>query len=94
MLFLVEFFKILRDDGDGERHHQHARDGTERPNQLPQSCKNVGSVHTWITYFYTDKKENQIFLIYRDIHSGAVAKSYMTNGLLIYGEIFSHFFIY
>jgi hypothetical protein len=37
MLFLVEFFKILRDDGDGERHHQHARDGTERPNQLPQS---------------------------------------------------------
>jgi hypothetical protein len=43
---------------------------------------------------YTDKKENQIFLIYREIQSGAVAKSYMTNGLLIYGEIFSHFLIY
>jgi hypothetical protein len=42
MLFLVEFFKILRDDGDGERHHQHARDGTKRPNQLPQSCKKIG----------------------------------------------------
>jgi hypothetical protein len=42
---------------------------------------------------YTDKKENQIFLIYREIQSGAVAKSYMTNGLLIYGEIFSHFLI-
>jgi hypothetical protein len=42
----------------------------------------------------TDKKENQIFLIYREIQSGAVAKSYMTNGLLIYGEIFSHFLIY
>jgi hypothetical protein len=42
---------------------------------------------------YTDKKENQIFLIYREIQSGAVAKSYsyMTNGLLIYGEIFSYF---
>jgi hypothetical protein len=43
---------------------------------------------------YTDKKENQIFLIYREIQSGAVAKSYVTNGLLIYGEIFSHFLIY
>ncbi len=42
----------------------------------------------------TDKKENKIFLIYREIQSGAVAKSYMTNGLLIYGEIFSHFLIY
>ncbi len=42
----------------------------------------------------TDKKENQIFLIYKEIQSGAVAKSYMTNGLLIYGEIFAHFLIY
>jgi hypothetical protein len=40
------------------------------------------------------KKENQIFLIYREIQSGAVAKSYMTNGLLIYGEIFAQFVIY
>ncbi len=31
----------------------------------------------------TDKKENQIFLIYEEIQNGAVAKSYMTNGLLI-----------
>jgi hypothetical protein len=42
----------------------------------------------------TDKKENQIFLIYREIQNGAVAKSYMTNGLPIYGEIFAHFLIY
>jgi hypothetical protein len=48
---------------------------------------------TYTTYC-TDKKENQIFLIYREIQSGAVAKSYMTNGLLIYGEIFAHFLIY
>jgi hypothetical protein len=32
---------------------------------------------------HTDKKENQIFLIYKDIQNGAVAKSYMTTGLLI-----------
>ncbi len=39
---------------------------------------------------HTDKKENQIFVIYKEIQSGAVAKSYITNGLLIYGEIFAH----
>jgi hypothetical protein len=32
---------------------------------------------------HTDKKENQIFFIYKEIQNGAVAKSYMTNGLLI-----------
>jgi hypothetical protein len=45
-------------------------------------------------FTYTDKKENQIFLIYKEIQIGAVAKSYTTNGLLIYGEIFAHFLIY
>ncbi len=40
------------------------------------------------------KKENQIFLIYKEIQNGAVAESYMTNGLLIYGEIFAHFLLY
>jgi hypothetical protein len=43
---------------------------------------------------YTDKKENLIFLIYRETQSGAFAKTYVTNGLLIYGEIFAHFLIY
>ncbi len=37
------------------------------------------------TLLYTDKKENKIFLIYKEYQKGAVAKSYMTNGLLIYG---------
>jgi hypothetical protein len=32
---------------------------------------------------YTDKKENKIFLIYKEIESGAVAKSYMKKGFLI-----------
>jgi hypothetical protein len=30
----------------------------------------------------TDKKENQIFLMYKEIQSGAVAKSYMRKGFL------------
>jgi hypothetical protein len=38
---------------------------------------------------HTDKKENKIFLIYKEIQNGAVA-----NGLLIYGEIFAHFLIF
>ncbi len=42
----------------------------------------------------TDKNENQIFLIYKEIQNGSVAKSNMTNGLLIYGEILAHFLIY
>jgi hypothetical protein len=34
---------------------------------------------------YTDKKENNIFVIYKEIQKGSFAKSYMTNVLLIYG---------
>ncbi len=33
-------------------------------------------------YLHTDKKENQIFFIYKEIQSGAVAKSYMRKGFL------------
>ena len=42
----------------------------------------------------TDKKENQIFLIYKEIQSGAVAKSYMRKGFLIYEEMRKYFPIY
>jgi hypothetical protein len=36
---------------------------------------------------YTDKKEKKIFLIYKEIQMGAVAKSYMSKGFLIYDEM-------
>jgi hypothetical protein len=39
----------------------------------------------------TDKKENKIFLIYQEIHSGAVAKSYMRKGFPIYEDIRKYF---
>ncbi len=35
----------------------------------------------------TDKKENEIFLIYKEINMGSVAKSYMRKGFLIYEEM-------
>jgi hypothetical protein len=43
---------------------------------------------------YTEKKENQIFLIYKDIQSGAVAKSYMRKGFLIIEEMRKDFPMY
>jgi hypothetical protein len=44
--------------------------------------------------YYTDKKENKIFLIYREIQSGAVAKLYMRKGFPIYEEMRKYFPIY
>jgi hypothetical protein len=42
----------------------------------------------------TDKKEKKIFLIYKEIQSGAVAKSYMRKGFLLYEEMRKYFPIY
>ncbi len=40
---------------------------------------------------YTDKKENQIFLICKEFQTGAVAKPYMRKGILIYEEMRKYF---
>jgi hypothetical protein len=40
------------------------------------------------------KKENQIFLTFKEIQSGAVAKSYMRKDFLIYEEMRKYFPIY
>jgi hypothetical protein len=42
----------------------------------------------------TDKKEKIIFLIYKEIQIGAVAKSYMKKGFLIYEEMRKYLVIY
>ncbi len=53
------------------------------------------NVHLSLSYtVHTDRKENKISLIYKEIQNGAVPKSYMTNDLLTYGKIFAHFLIY
>jgi hypothetical protein len=36
---------------------------------------------------YTDKKEKEIFLKYKEVQMGSVAKSYMRKGFLIYEEM-------
>ncbi len=58
-------------------------------------CLDWSSTEVFFTHAnYTDKKENQIFLIYREIQSGAVPKSYMRKGFLIYEEMGKYFPIY
>ncbi len=43
---------------------------------------------------HTDKKENQIFLIFKEIQNGAVAKSYMRKGFLTYEEMLKYLAIH
>ncbi len=43
---------------------------------------------------HTDKKEENNFIMNKEIQMGAVAKSYITNGLLIYDYKFAHFLMY
>ena len=43
---------------------------------------------------YIDKKENGIFLIFKEIQMGSVAQSYMRKGFLIYEEMRKYFPIY
>ncbi len=43
---------------------------------------------------YTDKKENKIFLIYKEIQMGSGAMSYMRKGFLKYKEMHKYFTIY
>jgi hypothetical protein len=47
-----------------------------------------------IILLYTDKKENIIFLIYEEIQMGAVAKSFMRKGFLLYEEMHKYLVIY
>jgi hypothetical protein len=43
---------------------------------------------------YTDEKEKEIFLIYKEIQMGSVAQSYMRKGFLIYEEMRKYLTIY
>ncbi len=42
---------------------------------------------------YTDKKENTIFLMYKEILNGSGAKSYMRKGFQIYEEVHKYLVI-
>ncbi len=59
-----------------------AREMAEEALGLLKQATAILQVHT-----YTDKKENKIFLIFKEIQMGAVAKSYKRKGFLIYEEM-------
>ncbi len=56
--------------------------------------RSVGEEDKFLGQLYTDKKENRIFLKYKEIQSGSVAKSHMRKGFLIYEEMPKYFPIY
>jgi hypothetical protein len=53
----------------------------------------VGMEDSWGFFlpFCSDKKENKIFLIYKEIQMGSGAKSYMMKGFLIYEDMHKYF---
>jgi hypothetical protein len=56
--------------------------------------QNVIQIGPKQTFPCTDKKEKEIFLIYREIQKGSGAKSYMRKGSLIYEEVRKYLVIY
>jgi hypothetical protein len=54
----------------------------------------LGNVLILLVVRFTNKKENQIFLLYKEIQSDAVAKSYTRKGFLIHEEMRKYFPIY
>jgi len=55
-------------------------------NYCVQFC-NKTITELFVSTARTDKKEKKIFLIYKEIQSGAVAKSFMRKGFLIFPNI-------
>jgi hypothetical protein len=79
----------LRTPNTSARHHR--RNNYEYLSFLSTSLSFLGSTRSLLykisVELYTDKQENQFFLIFKEIQSGAVAKSYMRKGFLIYEEM-------
>ncbi len=61
---------------------------------LLRKLKTSRYVHNVIRFVCTDKKEKEIFLIYKEIQIGAVSKSYMRKGFLMYEEMRKYLTIY
>ncbi len=55
-------------------------------NYWPSEHVALARGHSW-SALHTDKKENKIFLIYKEIQIGSGAKSYIMKGFLIYEEM-------
>ncbi len=56
--------------------------------------KLLGKANQKIVINFIDKKENEVFLIDKEIQMGSVAKSFMRKGFLIYEEMRKYLTIY
>ena len=67
MLFLIKLLKVLCNDGDGEGHHQHTRDGAEGSNQLTQSLL---LKHSYLNSKQLEKAKNDhvLYVLYIFCH--------------------------
>jgi hypothetical protein len=54
-------------------------------------AKNLERYVLIVVIICTDKKENKIFLIYKEIQMGSRAMSYMRKGFLIFEEMHKYF---
>ena len=66
----------------------------EKINWIYPKCLYFHQKRFKVFNMYTDKKENKIFLIYKEIQMGAVAMSCMTKYLRISSYIRKPFLIY
>jgi hypothetical protein len=71
--------------GKGKIHDEHIRG-------CPQGLRLNSNTNKQPKYALIKKKK--IFLIYKEIQSGAVAKSYLSNGFLIYEQMRKYLVIY
>jgi hypothetical protein len=61
---------------------------------LVLNLRTTQTVEFPFTGLHTVKKENKIFLLYKEIQMGSGAKSYMRKGFLIFVEMRKFFTIY
>ncbi len=54
----------------------------------------AGSGNRKTAPLHTDKNENQIFLIYKEVQNGSVAKSHMRKGFVMYEEMRKYLVLY
>jgi hypothetical protein len=61
------------------------------PNLEGQNHNTLARIENINSQSYTDKKENKIFLMHKEIQRGSGAKSYKKKGFVIYEEIHKYF---
>ncbi len=74
---------VQRRSGEPDSAQWHTQASRE---EVPQVDQLIFPSYSFC-WRYTDKKEKQILLIYKEIQRGAVAKSSMRKGFLIYEEM-------